>query len=87
MKAMAIFPLAAALLSGCVSGGGDSIVTRTSQTQGNEITKAQIETCWKQAGIKGDLYKFLTPSEAVGLRPAGAVSKSQHAAFHSCLNA
>lgn len=86
MAAKAIWVLGAVLVSGCVSdGGGESIVSRPTQVEGNKITDALIETCWKQAGIKGDLYKFMTPEEAAGIQPGGVFSKSQHAAFTTCL--
>jgi hypothetical protein len=83
-----IWLVAAAVLSGCVSnGGGESVVIRTQPGQGGQISEALIESCWKQAGIKGDLYKFLTPEEAAGIRPGGVLSKSQHAEFTACLKA
>lgn len=86
MNIKGICVVAAVLLSGCVSsGGGESVVARPVQDQGGQITKAQIETCWKQAGINGDLYKFMSPEEAAGIQPGGVLSKSQHAVFTACL--
>jgi hypothetical protein len=76
------------LLSGCVSDdGGEAFLARPVQVEGKTITQALIATCWKQAGIKGDLYKFMTPEEAAGIQPGGVFSKSQHAAFTACLKA
>jgi hypothetical protein len=80
--------LGAMLLSGCVSDdSGEAFLTRPATVEGKTITDAVIETCWKQAGIKGDLYKFMTPEEAAGIQPGGVFSKSQHAAFTACLRA
>ena len=80
--------LGALLLSGCVNdGGGEAYMKRPVQVEGKTITDALIATCWKQAGIKGDLYKFMTPEEAAGIQPGGVFSKSQHAAFTACLRA
>ncbi len=91
MNIKVVWALGAVLLSGCVSGGGDgsgeAFLTRPAQVEGKTITDALVATCWKQAGIKGDMYKFMTPEEAVGLQPGGLFSKSQHAAFTACLRA
>ncbi|MEP2715524.1 50S ribosomal protein L20 [Pseudophaeobacter sp.] len=88
MNTKGIGVVAAVLLSGCVSnGGGEAVVAEPVQDQGGTVTKALIETCWKQAGIKGDLYRFITPEEAAGIQPGGVFSESQHVVFTACLNA
>ncbi|MDE4140118.1 MULTISPECIES: 50S ribosomal protein L20 [Rhodobacterales] len=88
MKVKFLWVLAGVFVSACMNdGGGSSVVSRPTQVEGNKVTKALIETCWKQAGIKGDLYKFMSPEEAVGVQPGGLFSESQHAAFQSCLKA
>jgi hypothetical protein len=88
MTIKGVWVVAAVLLSGCVSdGGGESFVARPVQDSAGKITKGLIETCWKQAGASGDLYKFMTPEEAAGIQPGGVFSKSQHAVFTACLRA
>ncbi|EBA16763.1 50S ribosomal protein L20 [Roseobacter sp. SK209-2-6] len=87
MKLWTMCIAGAVLLAGCSGGNSVSIVTKGGSDAAIEVTKPLIETCWKQAGIKSDLYKFLTPQEAVGLRAGGVVSKEQKAAFDACLKA
>lgn len=86
MKIKAICMTFAALAAGC-QNTVQSSATVTSQPASDSITKAQIETCWKQAGIKGDLYKFMTPEEAAGVRPGGVFTEQKHAKFTTCLKA
>jgi len=68
------------------SQGGETYTARL-QAAPAGLTKAKIETCWKQAGIKGDLYKFMTPEEAAGVQPGGVFTKEKHAVFTACLKA
>jgi hypothetical protein len=44
-----------------------------------------IETCWQGAGISGDLYKFINPSQAAGLQAGGVVSEAQAVSFRQCI--
>ncbi len=62
------------LLAGC---GGP--------TPTSPADRAKIETCWQNAGISGDLYKFLTPAQAEGLKAGGLVSEAQAASFNQCI--
>ncbi len=78
MKTYMAIPLCFALLANCSTGSSSSSASQT-------ITPDAIETCWKQVGIKGDLYKFMTPSEAAGLQPGGAFSEEQVVQFKTCL--
>lgn len=77
----------AVLLAGCQSSTNSEMVVARPQAASAGITKAQIETCWKKAGIQGDLYKFMTPEEAAGIQSGGVFTKEKHAVFTACLNA
>ncbi len=50
-----------------------------------KVSKEAIEACWKRAGLKGDIYKFMTPAEAAGLLPSEAISQTQVDVFKTCL--
>ena len=69
------------------SSQGSETYTARLQAAPAGLTKAKIETCWKQAGIKGDLYKFMTPEEAAGVQPGGVFTKEKHPVFKACLQA
>ncbi|MEX0303619.1 MAG: 50S ribosomal protein L20 [Leisingera sp.] len=69
------------------SSTGSETYTARLQAAPAGLTKAKIETCWKQAGIKGDLYKFMTPEEAAGVQPGGVFTKEKHPVFKACLQA
>ena len=58
----------------------------TGQTTTSPADEAKIETCWKTAGISGDLHRFLTLSQAQGLQASGGISETQVATFKQCLN-
>ncbi|NSY38959.1 50S ribosomal protein L20 [Leisingera sp. ANG59] len=77
----------AVLLAGCQSSTNTETFTARPQAASASITKAQIESCWKKAGIQGDLYKFMTPEEAAGVQPGGVFTKEKHAVFTACLSA
>ncbi|GAA6181116.1 MULTISPECIES: 50S ribosomal protein L20 [unclassified Shimia] len=83
-------------LAGCGSGNGAVVgvssdtgesysSTVNAETDHANVTKSSIETCWTRAGLKGDIYKFMTPEEAAGLKSVGGASDSQVTAFRSCL--
>ncbi|MBO9401397.1 50S ribosomal protein L20 [Shimia sp. R9_3] len=77
MKFHVALVLGAAVLVGCGSGSSSKEVSG--------VAEADIERCWKQAGVKGDLYRYITPQQAVGVVPGGVFSEQQAAAFKSCL--
>ncbi|SMX28914.1 hypothetical protein TRP8649_03041 [Pelagimonas phthalicica] len=83
MKNLILSSVAFIALSAC-KNDGNMVVSRT-DGQKVKVTKEQVEICWKQVGFKGDIYKFLTPEEAVGLRPSGSMSQEQVDAFKACL--
>ena len=79
---------ATTLLLGCSEPGGVTSTVGPEQRTAaatNNITAATIEKCWKRAGIKGDLYKFMTPNEAAGLKAGGIVSQEQADVFQACV--
>lgn len=49
------------------------------------VPPAQVEACWKQAGIQGDLYKFIQPSIQGKLTSAPGASQAQLDSFNSCV--
>ncbi|THH38701.1 hypothetical protein E4Z66_03785 [Aliishimia ponticola] len=51
------------------------------------VDPAKIEPCWIAAGLKGDIYKFLTPEEIGGLSKVGGASKAQVSQFKNCVAA
>ncbi|OED50364.1 50S ribosomal protein L20 [Rhodobacteraceae bacterium (ex Bugula neritina AB1)] len=87
MKFGVICAAAAVLLAGCQSSTNSEMFVAKPQAASAAVTKAHIETCWKKAGIPGDLYKFMSPAEAAGVQPGGVFSKEKHAVFTACLNA
>lgn len=87
MEFRCLFVLSTLLISACQSSSGDyaSSSSRDVPAQINsDLTKAQVEVCWKQAGLEGNLYKFLTPVEAQSLSKIGGASKEQVAQFRAC---
>lgn len=50
-----------------------------------QADRDMIETCWQGAGISGDLYKFINPSQAAGLQAGGVVSEAQAVSFRQCI--
>lgn len=50
-----------------------------------QADRAMIERCWQNAGISGDLYKFITPAQAGGLQAGGVVSEAQAVSFKQCI--
>lgn len=49
------------------------------------VPPAQVEACWKDAGIQGDLYKFIKPSIQGTLTAAPGASQAQLDSFNSCV--
>lgn len=49
------------------------------------LTDRKIEICWTQAGLPGDGYVGLTPSEAIGLTEVEGASEEQIDLYKSCL--
>jgi hypothetical protein len=79
---------AALLITGC---GGNSnhnsapaSTTSAAPASSAGITSQKIESCWKQAGLQGDIYRFLTPQEVLGLQSIGGATDQQVSQFKSC---
>ena len=50
-----------------------------------DISRETIAKCWTSVGFKGDLYKFMLPEEAAGLRSVKGGSKEQVEKFKACV--
>ncbi len=75
--------LSAVLLSACVSKSDN--FSAASIGNGSEF-KQKIETCWRQAELAGDLYKFITPAEASGITSISGATAAQVQTFNSCVS-
>ena len=84
MKYSVVAVVGALVLAGC-SNGSESVVIKNDGSAPKTVDKAVIETCWKESGIKSDLYRFMTPSQALGLQAGGVVSAQQLSVFKACL--
>lgn len=72
---------AALLIAGCGSNSNNKPVSNSS------VAGQKIESCWKQAGLQGDIYKFLTPAEVLGLQSIAGATDLQVSQFKACASA
>ncbi len=73
-----------AVIAAC-SSGENMAVSEAGSTL--KIDAAKVPACWAQAGLEGDIYKFLTPEEIAGLSKVGGASKAQVQTFKQCASA
>ncbi len=86
MRKISFMCVALATLSAC--GAQNSVTDATytaNNTASNSITREKIASCWRSVGLPGDIYKFMTPEEAAGIKKIGGASQAQLGAFKSCL--
>ena len=86
MKTNSLLVMAASVVVAGCTAGSNSGSAENDPTAYN-IDSAKIETCWKSAGIESDLYRFMTPAEALGLQAGGVVSQEQASKFNACIRA
>ena len=75
------------LLTACQSSSSNFATlkpTGTSVVPTVAPTREKIAECWGEAGLSGDIYKFLTPAELQGLQKVGKASQAQVQQFKSC---
>lgn len=97
MRNAVIVLLAVVGLAGCVSSGtsgsqttakpavATAQATPVTKPKAGKATNETVEMCWKSAGMKGDLYKFISVEEAKNTLAIFGATDEQLASFKSCM--
>lgn len=89
MEKVIILTICATALIGCSQpssqGATATIMSTDTASVPSGVTRETIAKCWTSEGIPSDLYKFLTPQEALGIQKIDGASDAQINAFKSCI--